>query len=265
MIELGFGRSNSEPATHHSNNSALEDGAMKPVCRLLLVSAFALVLALPLVVSAQVGKKPYTEWSDREALKVLNESPWGQSYSLTDMSKMFSAGPRGVNPRQTEEANLRQVNFRIRFLSARPIREAFVRTIELKQKGQLPKQFADQLKAFVTNEFRDYIVVVVDFDSAATTGEYEQVRALFNNRTSADLKNNTYLQVGGKRVFLDEYQSPKSDGLGARLVFPRLVEGKPWITEASDDIHFYCELSTTYKLETRHKIKDMIYQGKLEY
>lgn len=68
-----------------------------------------------------------------------------------------------------------------------------------------------------------------------------------------------------QRVFLDNYQSPKSDGLGARLDFPRLVEGKPWITEASEDIHFYCELSTTYKLDTRYTIKDMIYQGKLEY
>ncbi|MEK6324596.1 MAG: hypothetical protein AABN33_23385 [Acidobacteriota bacterium] len=238
---------------------------MKPLRRLFVISAFALMLAHPLAIAGQWNNKPYTEWSEKEAMKLLNESPWGQSHSFTDMSKMFSTGPRGLNPRQTEEANLRQVNFRIRFLSARPIRKAFVRAIELKQKGQLPKQFADQLKAFVTNEFRDYIVVVVDFDSTASTGEYEQVRALFNNRTTADLKNNTYLQVGGKRVFLDEYQSPKSDGLGARLVFPRLVEGKPWITEASEDIHFYCELSTTYKLDTRYKIKDMIFQGKLEY
>jgi hypothetical protein len=238
---------------------------MKSVCRLLLVSAFALMLAHPLAISGQWNKKPYTGWSEKEAMKLLNDSPWGQTHSFTDMSKAFSTGPRGTRPGQTEEANVRQVNFRIRFLSARPIREAFVRAIELKEKGQLPKQFADQLKAFITNEFSDRILVVVDFDSAASTGEFEQVRALFNNRTTADLKNNTYLQVSGKRVFLDEYQTPKSDGLGARLVFPRAVEGKPWITEATEDIRFYCELSTSYKLEARYKIKDMIYHGKLEY
>jgi hypothetical protein len=245
---------------------SLEDISMKPVFRAFVVSAFALLLAHPLAVSAQWGKKPYTEWSDKEALKVLNDSPWGQSHSFTDMSKAFSTGPgRTVNPGQTQESITRQVNFRIRFLSAKPIREAFVRAIELKQKEPLPAQFSDQLKAFVANGFRELIVVVVDFDSNASTGEIEQVRALLNNRTTVDLKNKTYLQAGGKRVFLEEYQSPKSDGLGARLVFPRLIEGKPWITDATEDIHFVSELSSTYKLDTRYKIKDMIYQGKLEY
>ena len=239
---------------------------MKFVFRAFVISAFVLLLAHPLAVSAQWGKKPYTEWSEKEALKVLNDSPWGQSHSFTDMSRAFSTGPgRTANPGQTQEASTRQINFRIRFLSARPIREAFVRAIELKQKGQLPKQFADQLKAFVESPFRDLIVIVVDFDSNATTGELEQVRALLNNRTTADLKNTTYLQVGGKRVFLDEYQTPKSDGLGARLVFPRLVDGEPWITERTEDIHFVSEMSSTYKLDIRYKVKEMIYQGKLEY
>ncbi|MEK6406566.1 MAG: hypothetical protein AABN34_06345 [Acidobacteriota bacterium] len=233
--------------------------------RFLILSIPVLLLLFSVTTPAQWDKKPYAEWSDKEALKVLNQSPWGQTHSFTDTSKMFSTGPRGLSPQQTAEANLRRVNFRIRFLSARPIREAFVRAIELKQKGQLPKQFADQLKAFVANEFRDFILVVVGFDSTESTGEIEQVRALLNNRTTADLKNNTYLQVGGKRVFLEEYQSPKSDGFGARLVFPRLVEGKPLITEATEDIHFVSELSPTYKLDSRYKIKDMMYQGKLEY
>ena len=66
-------------------------------------------------------------------------------------------------------------------------------------------------------------------------------------------------------VFLEEYQTPKTDGLGARLVFPRLVDGKPWLTTESAEIHFYSELSSTYKVDTRYKVKDMIYQGKLEY
>ncbi|MEK6406565.1 MAG: hypothetical protein AABN34_06340 [Acidobacteriota bacterium] len=240
---------------------------MKPVCRAFVISALALLLASPLAISAQWSKKPYTEWSEKEATKLLNESPWGRTDTFTDMSKSFSSGP-GANPtaRTTPSADssVRNVHFRIRFLSARPVREAFARLIELRQKGAIPEQVAARLKAFVVSGFNDFVVVTVDCESEAKT-EFQQIQALLNNRTTADLKNSTYLQSGNNKVFLEEYQSPKSDGLGARLVFPRLVDGKPWLTEASDEIHFYSELSTTYKLDMRYKVKEMMYQGKLEY
>jgi hypothetical protein len=241
---------------------------MKPVCRLLVASAFALVLAYPLSLSAQWSKKPYTEWSEKEAMKLLNDSPWGQTHTFTDMSKSFSTGP-GSNPTArttpSADASVRNVHLRVRFLSARPVREAFARMIELNQKSKISEQFAAQLKAFVALGFNDYVVVTLDCDSAESKAELQQVQALLNNRTTADLKNNTYLQSGVQRVFLEEYQTPKSDGLGARLVFPRLVDGKPWLTTENVDIHFYSELSSTYKVDTRYKVKDMIYQGKLEY
>src|SRR5207244_6371313 len=70
---------------------------MKPVCRLLLVSVFGLMLAHPLSISGQWNKKPYTEWSEKEAMKLLNDSPWGQTHTFTDMSKSFSTGS-GSNP-----------------------------------------------------------------------------------------------------------------------------------------------------------------------
>ncbi|MFY9558527.1 MAG: hypothetical protein WAV20_00110 [Blastocatellia bacterium] len=239
---------------------------MKPVCRLFVISALAVMLLCPFAVSAQWNKKPYTEWSEKEALKVLNDSPWGQTHAFTDMSKSFSSGPgRAPSASNQGETAPKKVNFRIRFLSARPIREAFARAIELGQKGRIHEQFAAQLKAFAAKGFNDYIVVTLDCDTADSQAELQQVVALLNNRSTADLKNNTYLQTGSRKVFLEEYQTPKADGLGARLAFPRLVDGKPWITEESGDIHFYSEFSTAYKLDMRYKIKDMIYQGKLEY
>jgi hypothetical protein len=241
---------------------------MKPVCRLLLVGAFALVLTHPTIVSGQWGKKPYTEWSDKEAMKLLNDSPWGQTHTFTDMSKSFSTGP-GSNPsaRSTPsaDASVRNVHCRARFLSARPVREAFARMIEINQKTKLPEEFAAQLKAFVTRGFNDYVVVALDCDSAESKQELQEVQTLLHNRTTADLKNNTYLQSGIQKIFLEEYQSPKSDGLGARLVFPRNVDGKPWLTTENVEIHFHSELSTTYKIDTRYKVKEMMYQGKLEY
>lgn len=241
---------------------------MKPACRAFVISALALMLASPLAISAQWNKKPYTEWSEKEAMKLLNDSPWGQTHTFTDMSRSFSTGP-GSNPTArttpSADASVRNVHFRIRFLSATPVREAFARMIELNQKSKIPEQFAAQLKAFVVRGFNDYVVVTVDCDSAESKEELQQVRALLNNRTTADLKNNTYLQSGIQKIFLAEYQSPQSDGLGARLAFPRVVDGRPWLTSENVDIHFYSELSTVYKLSVRYKVKEMIYQGKLEY
>src|SRR3989442_11622889 len=109
---------------------------MKPVCRAFVISISALVLAHPFTISAQWNNKLYTEGSEKEATKVLNDSPWGQTQTFTDMSKTFATGPgRAPNPSQSGEAAPKKVNFRIRFLSARPIREAFARAIELRQKG----------------------------------------------------------------------------------------------------------------------------------
>ena len=61
---------------------------MKPVCRVFVVGLFALTLAYPFAISAQWNKKPYTEWTEKEATKLLNDSPWGQTQSLTDTSQM---------------------------------------------------------------------------------------------------------------------------------------------------------------------------------
>jgi hypothetical protein len=84
------------------------------------------------------------------------------------------------------------------------------------------------------------------------------------------LKNTTFLEIkGGKRIFLQEFQPATPDGLGARIgarfIFQRLVDGKPFITPESEEIHFFSPLSGTYKLDRRFKIKDMMYEGKLEY
>lgn len=241
---------------------------MKPVCRLLLASGFALVLAHPVMVSGQWDKKPYAGWSEKEAMKLLNDSPWGQTHTFTDMSRSFSTGP-GSNPTArttpSADASVRNVHIRVRILSARPVREAFARMIELNQKSKIPEQFAAQLKGFVARGFNDYVVVTLDCDSGESKEELQQVQALLNNRTTADLKNNTYLQSGIQKVFLEDYQTPQSDGLGARLAFPRLVNGKPWLTTENEEIHFHSELSSTYKVDTRYKVRDMIYQGKLEY
>jgi hypothetical protein len=235
--------------------------------RVLVLSMAALLFSVPLSASVQWEKKPYTEWSEKEALKLLNNSPWGRTQVFSSPVTLFR-GPTGSTqqPTATATANATHVNFRIRFLSAKPIRQAVTRLLEINQKQSMGDELAAHLKSFTSGEFLDLIVITVACDSTEPGANVQEAFGLLRTRSTAALKNNTFLEIkGGKRIFLQEYQPPRPDGLGARFIFPRLVDGKPFITPESEEIHFFTELSSSYRLDRRYKVKDMMYEGKLEY
>ena len=230
-----------------------------------------LLLTLPWSAAAQWDKKPYTEWSEKEAQKVLNESPWGRTQVFTSNVSLFrgpTSGRQGqsTSTTSTNTDSATHLNFRIRFLSAKPIRQAITRVLEAKQKQPVNGELAAHLKSLAEGEFNDIIIITVSCDSQQVGSNVQEAIALLRTRGTAELKNNTFLEVkGGKRLFLQEYQAPREDGLGARFIFSRLVDGKPFITSESEEIHFFTELNGTYRLDRRYKVKDMMYDGKLEY
>ena len=237
--------------------------------RILIITTPGLLLAFSLSVPAQWDKKPPAEWTEKDATKLLNDSPWGKTQAFDSPMEAFKGpvtGRVGVNsptaPRPPDAAHL---YFRVRFLSAKPVRQALGRLIELKQKGPMNAELADQLKQFASGEFLEYIVVAVTTDASDSGANVQQAAAILR-RDNAELKNTTFLEIkGGKRIFLQEFQPTKPDGFGARFIFQRLVEGKPFITPESEEIHFVAPLSDTYRIDRRYKIKDMMYEGKLEY
>ncbi len=75
-----------------------------------------------------------------------------------------------------------------------------------------------------------------------------------------------YLETkNGQRVFLADYKAPIKDGLGAKFIFPRTLEEKPFITEDSGYLRFYSELGKDIKLNMRFKVAELNYEGKLAY
>ncbi len=239
---------------------------MRKTSRCFSAVTLVLLLAIWQGAAAQIDKKPYTEWSEKDAEKLLEKSGWAQTQIFTDNSGTFSTGPgRTVNSSQTRAAGVNQVNFHIRFLSAKPVRQAISRIMEIRQKGEVSDQMAAQLRSFATSDFPDYVIVTLTVDGTESGGQTREATALLNKLTTVDLKNNTYLLIKDQRVFLQEYQAPRRDGLGARLIFPRQVDGKPIIAAESDEVRFVSELASTFKLNMRYKVKEMIYQGKLEY
>ena len=87
-----------------------------------------------------------------------------------------------------------------------------------------------------------------------------------NSATTATLQNSVYLErADGKRVFLTQYLAPISDGLGAKFIFPRLVDGVPFLSTQSGNVRFIAQFGDTFKLNMPFKVADMIFDQRLEY
>lgn len=254
------------------------------------------ILLLAILVNAQNVAR-WSSWSEKETEKILNDSPWGQTQIETNTSEMTysptSGGSSGMGGRNTpnsaatmrgEQSTNNQnrsvegaynravsVAYHIRFLSARPIREAIAHSALQKciadVKGDETKilKCRSELLSFVERDFRDYIVVTVAYEA----DDQRLAGKTFQDLSSAILatvKNTSYLErKDGKRIFPIDYRAPVEDGLGARFVFPRFVDGKAFLKEDSGDVRFYAEVGATVKLNQHFKVTNMMYAGKLEY
>jgi hypothetical protein len=245
---------------------------------------------LSLVIAASGQKiKPWTDWSEKDAKKILDNSAWGQTQTDTDTTQMVYT-PTTSSTQTSVEGVTNQAtstNYHIRFLSSKPIREALARLAELQTKGA-----AAQMQSFVQRNFDDFIVISVAFDSK--DGRYSgTVLQAFNSGNLGVLKNKVYLERrDGKRLFLIDYKQPIADGLGAKFIFPRMEDGKPFITGDTGEIRFYAEvpcgdrtdtdvvqtagsrldpklntmaITNVIKLNMKFKVNEMMYDGKLDY
>lgn len=232
----------------------------------VLVVIVEMILLLT-VVMAQKKPKPWTEWSEKDALKILDDSPWGQIQIQTDTAEMFFSPANQVSDRGKSQGSTNQsvdVNYHIRFLSAKIVRQAFARSIMLQQKkpnAPLP----DALRAFVERDFDQFVVIAVTFDSK--DGRFSgPALQMFNSANMGVLQNNTYLELSnGKRVFIQDYKPPISDGLGAKFIFPRMVDGQPMLSPESGEVRFVSEVGPAIKLNMRFKVASMMNEGKLDY
>lgn len=239
------------------------------------IFALLLIVVLLSTAFAQKGTKPWTEWSQKEAEKMLSNSPWSRMQTDTDTSEMFfrpTADPV-TNPsapnsaERTAQGATNQstnVSYGVRFFSARPVRQAFVRMIQLQKKNLAPEMI-ERMKNFAEVQATDSIIVAVTIEGTDKRS-LGKVMQIVNSAATGTLKNKTYLERSdGKRLFLQEYVQPGPDGFGARFIFPRLVDEKPFLTTDFTEVRFVSEFDSTVKLNMRFKLTEMMLDGKLEY
>jgi hypothetical protein len=223
---------------------------------------------------AQKSDKAWTEWTKKEAQKMLEDSPWAQIQNDTDTSQQFyspTSDSRTMGSSSNDSSRLAQgatnqavnVKFVVRLFSARPIREALARQMMLQQK--LPEEAAVRLKTFAELKSEESIIVTVTFESNDQRAG-NQVMQAFASNTTGSLKNTTYVQRNdGKQLFLEEYVPPGRDGFGARFIFLRNPDGKPFFDANSGEIHFVAQFPRIPRIDRRFKIAGMMYQGELEF
>jgi hypothetical protein len=238
---------------------------------LLLCAAFVLFAA-----SASAQKeKPWIEWSEKEAVKVMTDSAWAQSQ--TESTEMPSGST--ITPVQNNnEVTLKNVgktqsgetlgkknaalsaSYHVAFLTAKPVRQAFIRYLELKT-PEMPADKAAERRAFVNQDFGDYIVVTLRLDGNDQNKLKPATQLLSGD--PKPFKDTAYLErKDGKRVSLMDFRAP--DQLGAKFIFPRSLDGKPFLDASSGEVRVYLEIGKT-KVSRKFKVADMMYDGKLEY
>jgi len=227
---------------------------------------------------AQKPDKKWTDWSKKDALKMLDDSPWAkkqidtdnsqQMYSPTTASPGITAQQQAVSAERQQVGATNQsinVNFQVRFFSARPIRQALARIMELDAKGKLPPEQITKLHNFGDFKSDESIIITVTYSGTDQRYTNDAMQAL-NSAITSTLKNDTYLQRSdSKQLFLEQYVPPGTDGFGARFIFLRKPDGQPFIDANTKEIRFFTKLSGDMKVDRRFKVADMMYEGQLEY
>lgn len=254
--------------------------------RLAVMAAVALLLFMTIAASAQKETYSWMELPRKDAERLLTNSAWSQTQVDTDASEMFYSPTRpgtssvtpstnkgvvgtqqGINNNRADRGALNEevhTTYRISFLSARPVRQAFAKMI-LSSEREPNQQLASQLQAFVERDFSAYVVIAVKVDSTDRRLLGPIMQAI-NGATSGTLKNTTYLErQDGQRMFLTQYIAPISDNLGAKFIFPRLVDGQPFLRADSGTVRFVAQFNESFKLNMVYKVGEMIFDQKLEY
>jgi hypothetical protein len=246
-----------------------------------VVGSFLLLVICACSALAQ-KTKPWTEWTEKDAAKILNDSPWGQTQveGRTETPNASSAITSVTAPRRDTERVMSSndanrvesgqpradtsIRYRARFLSAKPVRGAFARLLLLK-KAEVDESLSTELQGFVDRDFGEYVVVVVSAEAADEKLVAPAMQVL-TTATADVLKEKVYLErKDGKRLTLASYRPPGPDGMGAKFVFMRTLEGQPFLTADSDNVRFFAQLNDKTKLNVKYKVADMMFDGKLEY
>jgi len=210
-------------------------------------------------------EKNFDQWSLKECLRLLQDSPWTQSKTLTRVFIQSSAQAAAVPGREETP----QITYAAQIWSAAPIRQAAVQKTRLsKEYKNLDAQKRQEIEAnaasLLKDTFSDRIEIRVEYSTTAPA--YEQsLAAYWQNRPSALWLQNTFLITSTGKHSPAQVRNEGLTGYFV-LVFPRTVDGRPLIsaTDKGFSLDFYSPAIEVFPSEhilLEFKLKEMTIQG----
>ncbi len=194
-----------------------------------------LSLFIPCADPDGLPKKEFTQWSVDEAVSVLNKSPWARQMTFTRVVGGIGSGVFGEKEIYS--------TFFVRFLSARPIREALVRLQQIQQgydrmdtAGR--SEFDNMTVRLLDPDLGRWIVLTVNFRSNDPDTE-RSVKQFFQSQSFETIKNRVHLStLRFPQLELSAYYPPQGDAIGAKFVFPRDVDSVPVLSDEDKTVTF---------------------------
>jgi len=229
-------------------------------------------------------KKPFNEWTKREAESVLSDSPWAKQQELRikfDKETQTAAGSYNTDPTkggqniQTEVTSQPPVDFvfTIRLRSALPVRQAMVRLKNLeanleKMTGEQRAAFERQTKGLLDCPACAANYVVTLSSKSKNSPGADAVYATLKGGRLTDLQRYVYIaNERGDRRSLVHFVPPKAPGEEAVFFFPRTDEkGAPLLTPDNKELLInlagnQANSITNFKLD----VSKLVMNGKVEF
>ncbi len=253
-----------------------------------LVILATVVLTAGIVLAKDFWEKPFNKWSQKQVLTMLNDSPWCKQMVLTSQQIDAAAGDAGASQMGSPKGLISGGRgygmdkgsgiggekelfdgYTVRLFSALPVREAYVRMMQLQnnydQMSATDKAYFDQkFSRALRMDFSKDIIVSITLSSNNRELNMEVDRQL-KQATVKTLEQSAYLiSDHAGRIPLKGYYPPSPDGTGAKLVFPREIDGKPAVNPDDKEVklEFYVP-GPEHKVYIVWKVKDMMVKGKL--
>jgi hypothetical protein len=226
--------------------------------------------------------KPYSEWNEKEVEKLLKNSPWSRSVTLS-VGTMGGRGSGNESPQQLprtsggggtqtpggpesdpggggqrgpggigDPSERPSIPLVVHWYS-RPVREAFARRVLLRR-PEAPKEQVDGLLNY--DDPAHFAILITGFpDRMPGSAPAELVQKL---------KEETYLQKKNKaKIPLAEVVPPSGPGQPLILKFSSEADGKPALTLEDKEVELVSRLAGD-SLRAKFKLTDMVVNGKLE-
>lgn len=204
---------------------------------LLALGAVGTIVSLSARAESFWVKKEWRQWTKEDVLKMLEDSPWWQRFSMRKSQESAALPSRsGAAARGAAGVANEEVDYYFQLRSALPVRQALARQDEFDKKydkmtEEEKKKFDAGEGALLNRQFDNTIVVHVIYKSNIQT--FERAMASFwqsipENTVPLDV---FIITRRGDHVGPIRFISPKSGAYEFDFIFPRMSNGEPTIRD----------------------------------